>query len=220
VACVTLGFHAMRVCIGIGGVARGTAALKGAVNAAATLGAGVVNCYLAGMPPPLFIEAMKPAAEYAGTQGVTIVLENEAHDESATPASVQSIVEAVGSPHFGTQYDPCNYYHAYEEPYPAAYEVLKDHIRYVHLKGGIHYDPRWCDRPGSPMRGKEDRFIGYVPIPESAFNVDTILRRLAQDGYAGYITLEPHVPPEKVIDFYRIEVPYVQARLNSASLSQ
>lgn len=215
VACVTLGFNAMSVCIGKGGVQRGTEALMGAVDAAATLQAEIVNCYLAGVPAKFFIEAAKPAAEYAGSKGVTIVLENEAHDESAAPEGVRAMIEAIGSPHFGTEYDPCNYYHAYEEPYPGAYEVLKDHIRYVHLKGGVLYDPHNPTlHRGSLMRGRADRHIGYVPLPDSAFNMDAILNRLRADRYQGYVTLEPHVAAQKAIEFYKIEVPYVKARLN------
>ena len=95
---------------------------------------------------------------------MTIVLENEAHDDSGPAASVRAIVEAIGSPHFGTQYDPCNYYHANEEPYPAAYEIVKPYVRYVHLKGGCHYDPetRPRDKKGGTMRGSDDRYIGYT----------------------------------------------------------
>ena len=188
---------------------------KTAVDAAAALGAPIVNCYLAGISPDLFVEIVKPAAAYAGTQGVTIVLENEAHDDSATPESVLSMVERIGSPHFGTEYDPCNYYHAYEEPYPKAYEVLKDHIHYVHLKGGCHYDERWATRKGSTIRGETDRFIGYLPLPESAYGIDRIMQRLAADGYHGFVTLEPHVLGPTVIDFYKIEVPYLRAILGA-----
>jgi sugar phosphate isomerase/epimerase len=213
VACITLGFHALRVCSQSGGAANASQALNSAVDAAAALGAPVVNCYMAGTTPDLFVEIVQPSAEYAGRHGVTIVLENEAHDDSATPTGVLALVERVGSPHFGTEYDPCNYYHAYEEPYPTAYEVLKDHIHYVHLKGGSHYDERWSRRKGGTMRGRDDRFIGYLPLPDAAFNVEGILRRLADDGYRGYLTLEPHVPADQVIDFYKIEVPYMQAHL-------
>jgi sugar phosphate isomerase/epimerase len=216
VACVTLGFGIMRGCAD-GGPAYGTTALKGAVDAAAELGAPIVNCYLAGITPSLFVEAARPAAEYAGGAGVTIVLENEAHDDSGPAASVRAIVEAVGSPHFGTQYDPCNYYQANEEPYPGAYEVLKDVIRYVHLKGGCQYDPerRPRDHRGGSLRGSEDRFIGYTAIPDGAVNADGVLRRLARDGYTGFVTLEPHVPAEQALDYYRIDVPYVQERLRA-----
>lgn len=215
-ACVTLGFRAMARCEAEGPRV-GTGALEGAVDAAATLGAPLVNCYLAGLRPSVFVEAMRPAAEYAGGRGVTIVLENEAHDDSGPAESVRAIVEAVGSPHFGALYDPCNFYHANEEPYPYAYEVLADAIRYVHLKGGCWYDPkgRPGEHRGGTMRGSADRYIGYVSVPEAAFNVDAILRRLARDGYEGFVSLEPHVPAARALDFYNADVPYVRARLGA-----
>ena len=216
VACVTLGFGILRKCEEAG-AAYGAEALKGAVDAAAALGAPIVNCYLAGISPDLFIAAAQPAAEYAGAAGVTIVLENEAHDDSGPPANVRAIVEAVGSPHFGTQYDPCNYYHANAEPYPAAYEAVKDYVRYVHLKGGCLYDPvaRPQDKKGGTMRGSADCFIGYTSIPDGVVNADGVLRRLARDGYTGYVTLEPHVNPEHALDYYQIDVPYVQERIRA-----
>ncbi|MBA2595712.1 MAG: sugar phosphate isomerase/epimerase [Chloroflexota bacterium] len=216
VACLTLGFSILGKCTEAG-AGYGTAALKGAVDAAAALGAPIVNCYLAGLAPELFVAAARPAADYAGSAGVTIVLENEAHDASGPAAGVRAIIEAVGSPHFGTQYDPCNYYHANEEPYPGAYEIVKDAIRYVHLKGGCHYDPvaRPHDKKGGTLRGSEDRYIGYTSIPDGVVNADGVLRRLAQDGYTGYVTLEPHVAAEQALAYYRIDVPYVQERLRA-----
>jgi len=216
VACVTLGFGILRQCEEAG-PEYGTDSLKGAVEAAAALGAPIVNCYLAGITPELFVAAAQPAAEHAGSAGVTIVLENEAHDDSGPAASVRAIVEAIGSPHFGTQYDPCNYYHANEEPYPAAYEIVKPYIRYVHLKGGCHYDPetRPRDKKGGTLRGSDDRYIAYTSIPDGVVNADGVLRRLAQDGYTGFVTLEPHVAAEEAIDYYRIDVPYVQERMRA-----
>jgi sugar phosphate isomerase/epimerase len=215
VACVTLGSNILRHCAeeGLGYV---TEALNGAVDAAAALNAPLVNCYLAGFTPSGFVEAVQPAAEYAGSHGITIVLENEAHDDSGPPEGVRSIVEAVGSPHFGTLYDPCNYYQANEEPYPGAYEVVKALVRYVHLKGGCRYDPerRPNDHRGDLLRGSEDSYIGYCSILEGAINAGGILDRLARDGYTGFVTLEPHVPAEKALEYYRIEVPYVLSHLS------
>ncbi len=212
-ACVTLGFNAIRVCTSSGGIANATAALAGAVDTAAALGAPVVNCYLAHMPPVAFIEAMKPAAEYAGTRDVVIVLENEAHDESGLVPDVLRILQAVASPNFKTQYDPCNYYHAYEEPYPYAYELLKDYIGYVHLKGSIHWSEDWKCFKGGLMRGRRDAWIGYVALPDAAFNVERILERITADRYEGYVTLEPHVPSTALRDIFDIEVPYLKSHL-------
>ena len=214
VSCVTLGFHVLGGCREHG-AAYGTEALNGAVEAAAALGAPIVNCYLAGIATELFVAAVAPAAARAAERGVTIVLENEAHDDSGPAANMRAIADAVGSPGFGLQYDPCNYYHANEEPYPAAYEATRPHIRSVHLKGGCHYDPaaRPRDHKGGTMRGSEDRFIGYTFLPDGVVNADGVVRRLAADGYAGYVTLEPHVDPADALAYYEVEVPYVRGLL-------
>ncbi len=214
VACVTLGFFAAPVCFAAGGTQRFTEALCGAVDAAVALGSKLVNCYSTGIPAQLFISAARPAAAYAEGRGVTITLENEAHDESATPESVRDIVKAVGSPGLGTQFDPCNYYHAYIEPYPRAYEIIAPHICYVHLKGGCHFRPEASGvHRGSTMRESQER-IGYLPLPDAAFPIDAIVRRLKQGGYAGFVTLEPHVPSEALEEFYAIEVPYVKGLIS------
>lgn len=217
-ACLTLGGGALKRCRDDGHHA-GTEALTAAIDAAVAVGAPLVNCYLADLPPSLFVAAVQPAAAYAGRRGVTIVLENEAHDDSGPAHGVASIVEAVASPYFGTVYDPCNYYQANDEPFPGAYEVVKDHVRYVHLKGGCRYDParRPTDHRGGTLRGHDDAHIAYVPLPEGAVNVDGVLRRLAADGYNGFVTLEPHVPPDQALAFYQVEVPYLRALIAQAS---
>ncbi len=211
IACVTLGFFAAQVCFARGGAAAFTEAVCGAVDAASILGAEIVNVYSVGIPPPLFTSAIRPAAAYAAARGVIITLENEAHDDSGLPENIKQMMEEVASPGFGTQYDPCNYYHAGVEPYPAAYETVRKHIRYVHLKGGCRYDPAQHQvHQGSLMRESTHDFIGYLPLPEAAFPVEAIIRRMHQDGYTGWVTLEPHVPVEALLGYYKVEVPYIQ----------
>jgi len=108
------------MCFAIGGGARYTEALKGAVDAAVTLGAKLVNTYNVGIPLSIWGDAVKPAAGYAASKGVVITLENEAHDDSGLPENVAAVCERVGSPGLKTQYDPCNYFHGYVERYPHA----------------------------------------------------------------------------------------------------
>jgi sugar phosphate isomerase/epimerase len=214
VACITLGFWAAPVCFGRGGAQAYTDALCGAVDAAHQLGAGIVNCYSTGIPMRIFRDALKPAAAYAAERGVVITIENEAHDESGIPASVRDICAEINSAGLGTQYDPCNYYHAYIEPYPLAYDAIQPHISYVHLKGGCHYRPDVKNmHKGSLMRDSTLENIGYVPLPEAAFPIETIIRRLKADGYTGFVTLEPHVPADALLDFYEIEIPYLKGLL-------
>ncbi len=221
VSCITQGSRPIQQAA-IDGPVVGTVALKGAIDAAVCLGAPLVNCYLSGIPSALFVEIVRPAAAYAGERGVTIVLENEAHDDSGTAQGIRAIVDAIDSPYFGTLYDPCNFYQANEEPYPYSYEVLKDSIRYVHLKGGCHYDPvhRSSDYRGGTLRGFDDRYIGYVALPDGVVNIDGLLRRLVRDGYDGFLTLEPHVTRETALAFYEIEVPYLKGLLDHIAAEQ
>ncbi len=214
VACVTLGFWAAPMCFAIGGGARYTGALCGAVDAAVTFGAKLVNTYNVGIPLSIWGDAVKPAAEYAASKGIVITLENEAHDDSALPENVAAVCARVASPGLKTQYDPCNYYHGHVEPYPHAYETIKKHIGYVHLKGGCLYNTAFPGvHKGSTMRESTRDFIGYVPLPEASFNVDAIVRALKRDGYKGWVSLEPHVSEEHVLEFYKIEIPYLQGLL-------
>lgn len=50
------------------------------MDAAVKLEARLVNCCTAHINLALFLEAVRPAAEYAAARGVVITLENEAHD--------------------------------------------------------------------------------------------------------------------------------------------
>ena len=217
VACVTLGFHAAPLCIARGGTQRLSEALQGAVDTAVKLEARLVNCYTAHINLSLFLEAVRPAAEYAATRGVVITLENEAHDESALPESIAGLVRAVNSPGFRTQFDPCNYYHSYIEPFPHAYEVIQEHIGYVHLKGGCYDAPRPGVHRGSLMRNSSRDHIGYVPMDEAAFPIEAIVRTLKADGYAGWVTLEPHVAAEFVPEFYARDLSYLRTLLSKTS---
>jgi sugar phosphate isomerase/epimerase len=213
VACVTLGFHAAPLCIARGGTKILTEALQSAVDAAVKLETQLVNCYTANVSLELFLEAVRPAAAYAAARGVVITLENEAHDESALPESILGLVNMVDSVGFRTQFDPCNYYHAYIEPFPHAYEVIHEQIAYVHLKGGCHYAERPGVYQGSLMRHSSRDYIGYVPLDEAAFPIETVIRALQADGYQGWVTLEPHVPAEVIPEFYKRDLAYLRRLL-------
>jgi sugar phosphate isomerase/epimerase len=216
VACVTLGFWAAPYCFSLGGGARYSEALKGAVDAAITLGAKLVNTYNVGIPLSIWGDAVKPAADYAASKDIVITLENEAHDESGLPENVAAVCERIASPGLKTQYDPCNYYHGNVEPFPHAYETIKNHIGYVHLKGGCLYNAAIAGvHKGSTMRESTRDFIGYVPLPDAAFNVEAIVRALKRDGYSGWVSLEPHVAEQDVLAFYHREIPYLRNLLSA-----
>jgi sugar phosphate isomerase/epimerase len=55
-----------------------------------------------------------------------------------------------------------------------AYEMLKEHIEYIHIKD--------CKKGG-----------GVVPAGEGDGNIKEILTRLNDAGYKGFLSIEPHL---------------------------
>jgi sugar phosphate isomerase/epimerase len=166
-----------------------------------------------------YIERLRPCLRRAEELGVTICLENEfnvlgddplASDISRRPWSIRALVERVGSPHFRLTYDACNFYFAGAEPFPFAYEVLKDYIVYVHLKDGTRYD---ASLYGPEMQRYTDHSGEYVclPVGQGAINYTGILARLAANSYDGFVTLEPHVESDRIEKTYEQTLEYLRA---------
>jgi sugar phosphate isomerase/epimerase len=201
------------------------AQFKLAVETAHALGAGLVNHYCCHVEMNEDFDADKlkrsygPAIEAAEKLGVTITLENEAHDATRSPEGMRRIVEAMGSPRFRTNFDATNYYQAGYEAFPEAYEILKDYIAYIHIKNGCIYHPDFGHRPeclGGHMTGKLTGYDIYYPVAnDGAVNIDGLMRRLREDGYDGWYTLEPHTTPEIALDYYRRETEFVRSRLEN-----
>jgi len=197
-------------------------AMKETINVARELGASFVNCYAyyfaLGQNTDIgrFIEVMRPIVKYAEDNCVTVVLENEAHDATGTPEGMLRILKALDSDHFKTNFDPTNYYHGNFEPFPYAYEVLREYIAYVHVKNGCRFilgvHPEYAK--GTPFAPPNDpNNIFYTPIPDGAVNIEGFIDRLKRDRYGGFCTLEPHVKTvNKLMDYYSIDVAYMKKK--------
>jgi len=193
--------------------------MKETINVAKEVGARFVNCYAyyfaLGQNADIarFVKVMRPLVKYAEGKDVTIVLENEAHDASGTPEGLLRILKALESDRFKTNFDPTNYYHGNVEPFPYAYEVLKEHIAYVHVKNGCRFiqglHPDYM-KGTSFAPPNDSNYICYTPIPDGAVNIEGFLARLERDGYRGFCTLEPHVETDKLMDYYKIDVSYMK----------
>ena len=190
------------------------------VEAAAFFGAKVVNHYSDKIQPGLTPEIERlhqyfdAAVKRAEELGVILALENEAGDASRTPENMLKIVESFDSPNFKTNFDATNYYHASCEAFPYAYELLQKHIAYVHIKNGRLYRPGgFC--PDTKWFGGamtcEPGTIYYCEAKDGVVNIDGLVHRLAQDGYQGLCTLEPHTTRENAIRAIHGEVRYLRA---------
>ena len=172
-------------------------ALCSAIDAAALLEAPRVNHYCAEIcrdaaPDYARLEAYwAEPIKLAEKRGIVLALENEAHDAVATPDKMLALLTYFSSPYFRTNLDATNYYEAGWDGFPDAYEVLKDHIGYVHIKNA---------------RRMPDTGFEYVPLPDGAVNIPGLLTKIAEEKtYDGLISLEPHTAVENVENYYARE---------------
>ena len=217
VACVTLGSFSKDFASDVDTY---SSSLRYAVEVAKELGASVVNHYCyniameRGMGRKDLLPYFEPALNKAEELDVTLALENEAHDATRTPEGTLEIIETMDSDNFKTNFDATNYYHASQEAFPYAYDLLQDHIAYVHLKNGCIYNEKAShieESKGQIMTGvRNPNYIYYPPIPEGAVNIDGLLSRLEEDGYDGFCSLEPHTTPENVVKYYEEETEYLR----------
>lgn len=195
--------------------------LARAVEVAAQLGANRVNHYLyyLSMTPRADLERLKrifsPALERAEQLGVTLVLEDEAHDSTRDPREMLRIVRAFDSPYFRTNFDAINYDQASFEGFPGAYATLRGHISYVHIKDGCIYNPEaghMIDSLGGDMTGANAGNKIYYPfIGTGKLNIPGLLQVLHADGYDGFCTIEPHTSIELWHAYAKEEIRYLQA---------
>lgn len=199
-----------------------SASLCHAVEMASSLDCRLVNhyCYALsmGFQPDMnrLRDVWGPAIEKAAALNVTLVLENEAHDTTRTPEGMLAILSAVNHPNFRTNYDACNYYHASQEGFPYAYDLLKPYIAYVHLKNGCIFNAaagHFADHKGHPFTGEHAGHNIYYPtMSEGAVNIGGLVSRLREDGYEGHTTFEPHTTPEHVIRYWTTDKEYLVAQ--------
>ena len=113
----------------------------------------------------------------AERRNIIVLHENEAGIYGETAERCARLYEAIPSAHFKAVFDPANFVIAGEEVYPAAYERLKEHIRYVHVKDAVVKDG------------------GYelLPAGEGSSRFPELLRAFSEDGFTGFLSIEPHL---------------------------
>ncbi|KAF1299613.1 xylose isomerase [Enterococcus sp. JM4C] len=106
---------------------------------------------------------------------ITLLHENEKDIFGDIPSRCLDLVNSLNNPQLKLAFDPANFVQCGIEVYPYAYQLLKDHIGYLHIKDALF------------ETGK------VVPAGEGDGNVKEVLERLVAQGYTGYASLEPHL---------------------------
>jgi len=113
--------------------------------------------------------------EEADGRPVTLLHENESRIYGDIPRRCLDILETIDSPQLQMTFDPANFVMNDVHPYDDAFDMLADHIGYLHIKDGIMAEKR------------------VVPAGEGDGQVKQILQALHDRGFEGFASLEPHL---------------------------
>ena len=118
---------------------------------------------------------MKELAARAEAAGVTLLHENERRIYGDVPERCADILETCASPALKAAFDPANFVQCGVRPFARAWPLLAPHVEYAHIK-----DARFAD--GS-----------VTPAGQGDAEVPALLAALRDRGYAGFLSLEPHL---------------------------
>lgn len=120
------------------------------------------------------ISRLKQMIEYAKENDVILLHENEKDIYGDTFDRCKDIMDELYCDNFKAVFDPANFVQCGQDT-KKAYELLKPYIAYMHIKDALVGD------------GK------VVPSGYGDGNVEYILTDLFDNGYDGYLSLEPHL---------------------------
>lgn len=112
--------------------------------------------------------------ELAEGSGLTILHENEKEIYGDNAERCLDLMTTLDKPYFGCAFDPANFVQCGVDVFPHAYELLKPHIRYLHIKDAM-------------VDGK------VVPAGLGIGKVKEVLKAVKAEGYEGFLSLEPHL---------------------------
>lgn len=120
------------------------------------------------------LSRLEQFVRYAKDNDVVLLHENEKAIYGDTAPRCLDIMKHFYGSHFKAVFDFANFVQCRQDTLEA-YEMLKPYIAYVHIKDAI-----W-------ENGK------VVPAGMGDGNLKTILSMMKKDGYAGFLSLEPHL---------------------------
>ena len=120
------------------------------------------------------LDRLRRMIAYAAENDVVLLHENEKDIYGDTADRCADLMKELYGDNFKAVFDPANFVQCKQDT-KYAYGLLKDYIAYMHIK-----DARMED-------GK------VVPAGMGDGNVEYVLKSLFDNGYDGYLSLEPHL---------------------------
>jgi len=121
------------------------------------------------------IERMRAFADIAEERGVVLAHENEKEIYGDRPERCADIITSVGSPALRATFDAANFVQCGVRPHTQGYGLLRPYLVYLQVKDAL------------AATGE------VVPAGQGDGQVRETLAALADSGFDGYLSLEPHL---------------------------
>ncbi len=113
--------------------------------------------------------------EAAEGTGITLLHENEKGIYGDTAERCLDLVREMNCEYMKLIFDPANFVQCDEKTYPEAYELLKEHVVYLHIKDAVYSDHH------------------VVPAGQGDGRLSELLLSFHKKGFEGFLSLEPHL---------------------------
>lgn len=121
------------------------------------------------------LRRMKAFCDYVEGTDLVLLHENEKDIFGDEPERCLELFNAMQSEHLKLIFDPANFVQCQVETYPHAFNLLKEHVIYYHIKDAFLKD-------GS-----------VVPSGYGDGHLPEIIKELVARNYHGFLSLEPHL---------------------------
>jgi sugar phosphate isomerase/epimerase len=157
--------------------------LRRVADVADALGTTIVRVFSffipKGEPPEQYREQvtdrMQALADIGEERGLILAHENEKEIYGDRPERCLGLIEAVGSPALSATFDAANFVQCGVRPHDEAYPLLRPYLVYLQMKDAL------------AATGE------VVPAGQGDGQVRETLAALRDDGFEGYVSLEPHL---------------------------
>jgi sugar phosphate isomerase/epimerase len=157
--------------------------LRRVADIAAALGTTTVRVFSFFMPPgeppqrhrQQVIDRMRALTSIAEDRGLVLAHENEKEIYGDRPERCADLIATVGSPALRATFDAANFVQCGVRPHSEAYGLLRPYLVYVQVKDAL--------------AGTGE----VVPAGQGDGQVRETLSALGNEGFEGYLSLEPHL---------------------------
>jgi sugar phosphate isomerase/epimerase len=157
--------------------------MRRVADVAASLGTTIVRVFSffipAGEPPERYrsevIDRMGALARIGEERGLTLAHENEKDIYGDVPQRCADLITTVASPALRATFDPANFVQCGVRPFSDAYALLRPYLVYLQVKDAL------------AAKG------GVVPAGQGDGELRETLAALRDSGFAGFMSLEPHL---------------------------